>query len=285
MYDDTPRSASRILNGYATQSAFRASGRVTSEDTGERRPKVKSASTSTPAGSSSQGKGKGRASDSAPASNADSKDPKGKGKGKGAYDVPSILPHESLGEYNRRVESLMRPDVNKAIKDAASIKAAELAQVWKDKKERKKRAKLEKLVKEGKLDKSALDTVASSSKRKRAGGDDDGVDSDDGEAGGSAAPGAVKSRGIKEFAPLPGPKRLNDIVMAPPSLPHLRKLGQEKSVGKGVYGAIGSGSGKNPLNAGQQRILDEERERVVKLYREMKEKGIVGKGVEVGKAQ
>ncbi|WVQ83468.1 hypothetical protein IAT38_005609 [Cryptococcus sp. DSM 104549] len=254
-YNDTPGSAARILNSWKVQSAFRESGRKTSEDTG--------------AGGRKGAPGK-----------EGGKDAGGKGKGKSAgaeggekeekTKLPKILPQESLGEYNRRIESLLRPSVSKAIKDAAGVKAAEEAAARREKKERKKRARLEKLVKEGKLPASALDEK----KRKRDDEDDEGSgaegedgDGSEGEEGGEVGP---KRKKEKTFATAPAPRRLNDIVQAPPSLPHLKRASGEKTTGKGVYGAVGKGSGKVPLNAGQQRILEEERERVVKLYREMK---------------
>ncbi|WVQ94702.1 hypothetical protein IAU59_001782 [Kwoniella sp. CBS 9459] len=264
-YDDTPKSASRILNSWKVQSAFRSSGRINSEDVGGNRPKNASASTSF---------------------SNNSKDNNAKGKTK----IPSILPNESLGEYNRRVEQLLRPGVNKAIQEAASTKAAEDAAARKEKKDRKKRSRIEKLVKDGKMPKEALDkliaeqqaeksaggAVDAKGKRKRGGEDDDGDDGDkDDQEPMDSDEAAMKQnrRPAKEFASMPAPRRLNDVVQAPPQLPHLRRSGTQPSSTKSkeAYAAVGN-SGRNPLNAGQRRILEEERERVVKLYREMKEK-------------
>ncbi|OCF34706.1 hypothetical protein I317_03781 [Kwoniella heveanensis CBS 569] len=274
-YDDTPKSASRILNSWKVQSAFRSSGRINSEDVGGSRP------------SGSSKNGSTSASASASSFSASENNPKGKTK------IPSILPNESLGEYNRRVEQLLRPGVNKAIQEAASTKAAEEAAARKEKKDRKKRTRIEKLVKDGKMPKEALDKLIAEQaaeknaaaadakgkgKRKRTGADDD-EDGDDGDEGSEdeglgGAEQKQNRRPAKEFASMPGPRRLNDIVQAPPQLPHLRKSGTQSSASgrsKEAYAAVGN-SGRNPLNAGQRRILEEERERVVKLYREMKEK-------------
>ncbi|WVW79883.1 hypothetical protein I302_101853 [Kwoniella bestiolae CBS 10118] len=263
-YDDTPKSASRIISGWKFQSEFRSSGKTNSEDTGQ----PKSASSDPSASSSSNTK----------SNNVD------KGKGKGKEEIPKILPNETLGEYNRRIETLLRGGVSKAIKDAASIKAAEAAQANRDKKVRKRKAKLEKLIKDGKVPKEALEKylkevrekelTREKGKRKRDVEDDE----EEGEGEGEEK---EKKRPIKEFREMERPRRLNDIVQAPPQLPHLRKSGQSKGTGKEVYSAIGRDSGKIPLNAGQKRILEEERERVVRMYREMKARKEEDKGKKV----
>ncbi|WWD16861.1 hypothetical protein CI109_101293 [Kwoniella shandongensis] len=265
-YDDTPRSASRIFNAHAVQSAFRKAGRITSEDTGERKPKP-SSSTNTSSSSSSSKLKPQNGSSSSTTPTTKQTDPK-------KPAIPSILPNESLGEYNRRVEEFLRPGVSKAIKEAASIKAAEEAAFRREKKDRKKRTRIERLVKLGKMPQAALDELDKEMKNKagkrKRGDEDEGSGSDDNDDDGDKTTTKPREREEKSFKPIEAPRRLNDIVQAPPSLPHLRKLGQEKKVGKGVYGAVGKGSGKDPLNAGQRRILEEERERVVKMYRDMK---------------
>ncbi|KAK8861238.1 hypothetical protein IAR55_002057 [Kwoniella newhampshirensis] len=292
-YDDTPRSASRIFNAHAVQSAFRKAGRITSEDTGETKPKPYSSTTNSTSHTATKSTAKASTSTSTTSistTNPSSSSSSSKGK---SPSIPSIKPNESLGEYNRRVEDFLRPGVSKAIKDAASIKAAEEAKFRQEKKERKKRTRIERLVKLGKMPQSALDELkkeqdGKGKKRKRGDvGDDDDLDEDDENSDKEHQHGEnTNVREEKSFKPLEGPRRLNDIVQAPPSLPHLRHVGQEKKVGKGVYGAVGKGSGKDPLNAGQRRILEEERERVVKMYRDMKAaregakedgKGVMGK--------
>ncbi|WVQ77412.1 hypothetical protein IAR50_007097 [Cryptococcus sp. DSM 104548] len=245
-YDDTPRGATRIFNSIDLQTKFRASGRKNSEDTGERR------------GPSGAGK------------DANGKD---KGKGKGKEPLPKIMPQETLGEYNRRIESLLRPAVSSAIKTAENQRQAEVADERRGKKERKRRARLEKLVKEGKVDKKLLEDFekgVKEKKRKREqgkGGDSESEDEEE-ERGGKKAK-QQQQREPKEFktvASTSAPKRLNDIAQAPPSLPQLKRAGEKSN----VYNAVSSG--KMPLNAGQKRIMEEERERVINLYREMKAK-------------
>ncbi|WWC59863.1 uncharacterized protein I303_102425 [Kwoniella dejecticola CBS 10117] len=306
-YDDTPKGASRIISGWKFQSSFRESGRTNSEDTGGSVPRSKAQSgTQSQAGSSSL-KGKTKAEVGANA-DADGKvsGPGDKGKGKekekekgkeqekAKATLPKILPNESLGEYNRRIEHILRPGVNKAIKDAASTKALEESQARREKKDRKRQARLEKLVKDGKVPKEVLDRFLreqkekrDGKKRKRVGGGNGGDDEDEedeyGEGEGvDGVVGGEKRRPIKEFKQMEKPRRLNDIVQEPPQLPHLRKASTTttttttprasttSSRAKERYGAVGKDSGKIPLNAGQKRILEEERERVVRMYREMK---------------
>ncbi|WWD08766.1 hypothetical protein V865_006879 [Kwoniella europaea PYCC6329] len=261
-YDDTPKSASRIISGWKFQSEFRKSGKTNSEDTGEYSKPSNSNSNS----STTNGKGKGKAVDKS--------------------EIPKILPNETLGEYNRRIENLLRSGVSKAIKDAASTKALEVAQANRDKKVRKRKAKLEKLIKDGKVPKEALEKYLkevrekeeqrndnhSKGKRKRDNEEDEELDGD-GQG--------KQARPAKEFKEMEGPRRLNDIVLAPPQLPHLRKSGEKKTSTKEAYSAIGKNSDKIPLNAGQKRILEEERERVVRMYREMKAKKEEEKGKKV----
>lgn len=194
----------------------------------------------------------------------------GKGKGREKEGLPKILPQETLAEYNRRIEALLRPSVSQAIQKAESIRAAEAADLKRTKKENKRRARLEKLVKEGKVDKKVLDDFekgVKEKKRKREMGDEGDSEEEKDEEEAVARSNQAKKE-TKTFAPMPQPRRLNDIVQAPPTLPTLRKA-KDKKEGKGVYGAVGNG-GKMPLNAGQKRILEEERERVVRMYREMK---------------
>ncbi|OCF58178.1 hypothetical protein L486_04208 [Kwoniella mangroviensis CBS 10435] len=261
-YDDTPKSASRIISGWKFQSEFRKSGKTNSEDTGEY------SKSSSLTGSGSAGV-------------------KGKAKAVDKSEIPKILPNETLGEYNRRIENLLRSGVSKAIKDAASTKALEVAQANRDKKVRKRKAKLEKLIKDGKVPKEALekylkevrekeeqrnDNSNNKGKRKRDNEEEKELD-EDGQG--------KQARPAKEFKEMEGPRRLNDIVQAPPQLPHLRKSGEKKTSTKEAYSAIGKNSDKIPLNAGQKRILEEERERVVKMYREMKAKKEEEKGKKV----
>ncbi|WVO14762.1 hypothetical protein L204_102400 [Cryptococcus depauperatus] len=231
-YDDAPRSATRILNSWKVQQRFRESGRKTSEDTGEPRHSL----------SVDKDKRKERA---------------------GMQSISKIMPQETLAEYNRRVEISLRPSVSNAIKSAEAVLAAEKAEQSQRKKENKRRARLVKLVKEGKVKKEILDEFNKGimeKKRKRKEGDEGEMEKNEQEE-------IEEDVIVKNFAPLSPPRRLNN--QAPPTLPHLRKTGGNKTTSKSIYDAVGN-SGKIPLNVGQKRILEEERERVIEMYREMK---------------
>jgi hypothetical protein len=185
---------------------------------------------------------------------------KGKAKGKGR-DLPSILPNETLGAYNRRIEALLRPGVSKAIKDANSVRTAQ---------EREERE-----AKQRRIRKAQGKEVNSP--------DEEGGDGE-GRAGGRKGTGKDDGANEWKFEDRPivilpekvAPRRLNDIVQAPPSLPKLKaapsKVGAW-NVGVGAGGGSGGsglGVGRTPLNAGQARLLQIERERVIKQYRDMK---------------
>lgn len=77
-----------------------------------------------------------------------------------------------------------------------------------------------------------------------------------------------------EFEKAPLRRSVNDVVQAPPSLPMLKRAKTgNNGTGTAPAGAFAAAAkGKNPLNAGQQRLMEEERERVIRRYREMKEK-------------
>ena len=260
--DDTPRSASRILNSWSVQNAFRASGRTTSEDTGERKTKKRKLKPagerrsaeqhgdpttkkenktrhdaqnglSGPIKSEGNGKGKGKAKDGLHAERS-------WGQAGSGGAAPRIMPHETLGEYNRRVEDLLRPGLTKAMKESKMRSAQER-------------------LKKGKGKEQASGVTELAGRLAGKGGDesdeDVGIDED-------ASRNKKRKRAFDE---LPTRKRLNDVAQAPPTLLHQRRAPAKAG---SVWSA--KGQGKSGLSAGQERILAEERERVVKRYREMK---------------
>ena len=116
------------------------------------------------------------------------------------------MPFETLGEYNRRVESVLRSGVTAAIQRSGPLasKAPKVA------------------------------------KRKR-----------------SASPVQEDEKPIHRSAL---PKRLNDVVQAPPTLVKMRR-------------AVESGAGqRGGVSLGLQREMEKERDRVVKGYRDLKAK-------------
>ena len=94
-----------------------------------------------------------------------------------------------------------------------------------------------------------------------------------------------EDRPVVTFKPAPGPRRLNDIAQAPPSLPKLKGISGAGASAGGIAGAgawnkgANAGGGKkgtighgrtDVINAGQKRLMEEERERVIRQYRDIK---------------
>ena len=258
-----------------TQKAFRSSGRKNSEDTGERRKKRKLPLPSN--GNVKEDETDRPEAGPSGLANLMQNDNEGKRKAKskanGDVGKPQIMPHESLGDYNRRVETLYRPEVSKAIKSASASRKAQ-AEALKGKGKQKEETLEGRGQEEVGLDGTRMDDTG----RKRK----------------------------AEFDPVPTPRRLNDIVQAPPNLAftksksktsssaHSRGITERGNGGKramgeteetsrgrlkrtksGEEGEVSSvweprGKGKSVLSAAQERILQEEREKVIKRYRELK---------------
>ena len=212
-------------------SQFRASGRTSSEDTGERTKKRKLDDTK----DKKEPSGTQKASTSTkPAHTSQKGEVKPKKEG-----MPKIRDNESISDYNRRIESLLRPGVAKAIKSANSLKSS-----------REKEAKQAK------------------QKRKES----QGVPEPEPEVEVKKRPGVHDVNDpAKEFRTVSS-RRLNDIVQAPPMLDHLRKgMGPGgKKKGTGGETSAWKATGRLPVNVGQERLLNKERDRVVKAYREIK---------------
>ena len=273
-YDDTPRGASRIFNSINFQTQFRASGRTNSEDTGEKSKKRKAPSTDStrpakkgePSASTSNSQTiKTLSNGTDPESRATtitSQDSKPSRKGKEKESLPKIRDNESLGDYNRRIESLLRPGVSKAIKSAQSVRTQQV----RDAKEAKQRRK------QGIPDPAlAKDTPTSANTDVKPGAKGKATDESDDKPKNRGGKVHDVSDPAKEFKSTER-RRLNDIVQAPPMLAHLKKgmgPGGKKKASGGETSAW-KATGRTPLNAGQVRILNAERERVVKAYREIK---------------
>ncbi|TFK49173.1 hypothetical protein OE88DRAFT_1737369 [Heliocybe sulcata] len=144
-----------------------------------------------------------------------------------------ILPGESLAHFNRRVEDAMRPLVRSAVQTSSA-------------QERKARKET--------LGKKTEKAEPNQNKNKR----ERDVDSD--AVQGRAKPPPSKT----EFATLSSsqPKRLNDIAQAPPQFaktPKMRKAPEEKK-SDGV------------VSMAQKRMMEEQRERAINRYRDMKQR-------------
>ncbi|KAI0068634.1 hypothetical protein BV25DRAFT_1923837 [Artomyces pyxidatus] len=153
-----------------------------------------------------------------------------------------IKPGESLKHFNRRVEDDMRPLVRSAMQTSSAV----------GRKARKDQTK----AKDSKADYYATD---SDRKQKTKAVADPPVPSSE-----------EKHKGRpKEFSKLSTstPRRLNDIAMAPPDL---NKPPRGTTRMKAADGT--SGRGSSVLSMAQKAMMDTEREKVIKRYREMKEK-------------
>lgn len=203
---------------------------------------------------------------------------KGKGKDTSALaGIAPIQPHESLGDYNRRVEDALRGGVAKAIKSASAIKAEQARAEKAAKEERRRKAQGLPSLASGAGDGSEDDAPGGGSKnaqgKRKATADGDYLEPED--------------RPVVTFKPAPGPRRLNDVAQAPPSLPKLKGMSKmeaggkdHKSGEKGGKKAIVGASRTDVLNPGQKRLLEEERERVIKQYRDIKAAREKGKAAE-----
>ncbi|KAK7045776.1 hypothetical protein VNI00_007177 [Paramarasmius palmivorus] len=165
----------------------------------------------------------------------DSKRKQGKGK------TPGILPGESLQHYNKRVEDSMRPVVREAMKTSlATIRSA------------KKQELEEKVAKK------------SGSEQKVRQNDPSSVEH-------SPPLSASKHAGkAKEFQTLSSsaPKRLNDIVQAPPDIIRLKNA-TRRTGGESAGGAIGS-KRDGILSMAQKQMMETERAKAIARYRELK---------------
>ena len=163
----------------------------------------------------------------------------------------------------------MRGGVAKAIKSAAAIKAEHARAAKAAKEERKRKAQglppLDGAAAGSDGDEGESGKATNTKGKRKASADGDYLEPED--------------RPVVTFKPAPGPRRLNDVAQAPPSLPKLKGMGKlQGGAGAGAGAAAGGadkkgtiGSGRTDvLNVGQKRLLEEERERVIKQYRDIK---------------
>ncbi|KAI0653012.1 hypothetical protein C8Q70DRAFT_937970 [Cubamyces menziesii] len=177
------------------------------------------------------------------------------GSGAAANSQLRIMPGESMAHFNRRVEDAMRHSV----REAMQISSAKM-----------RKARKEEL--EEKSTKTTPDRRSRSKSRGRS-DNDSGSDSDDGRAKPTSRRTGVKDDKPKDFEKVStsAPKRLNDIVQAPPDLKKLPRKAKKLA----EQGGIKKGEGAKTLREGvlsmaQKAHMEEERERAIRLYREMK---------------
>jgi hypothetical protein len=174
---------------------------------------------------------------------------------------------ESLAHFNRRVEDSLRSTVGAASRKAAAHSAEHL------RKEREER-----------MTKHEAHMAGKGKGKGKEG--EEGMDAEDDEAAAEAVKAAKKEEHrlraeaalqkkreavALDFAPKrssSAPKRLNDIVQL--TLPRLSTKLLDKQKDGDSNAGKNSAYGKLGLSPAQARILEEERERVIKHYREMK---------------
>ncbi|KAI0331688.1 hypothetical protein GY45DRAFT_1345206 [Cubamyces sp. BRFM 1775] len=177
------------------------------------------------------------------------------GSGAASKSQLRIMPGESMAHFNRRVEDAMRHSVREAMQSSSA---------------KMRKARKEEL--EEKSTKTTADPKLRSKSRGR-GDDDSDDDSDIGRAKPASRHPGAKDDKPKDFEKLStsAPKRLNDIVQAPPDLKKLPRKAKKLA----EQGGIKKGEGAKTLREGvlsmaQKAQMEEERERAIRLYREMK---------------
>ncbi|CCM02150.1 uncharacterized protein FIBRA_04228 [Fibroporia radiculosa] len=160
-----------------------------------------------------------------------------------------IQPGESMTHFNRRVEDSMRGVLREAMKSSSA---------------HARRAKKERVSE--KSSQSNAKSIAATPQSKKSEITMSESDNKPKSPALKETKAAQKSK-LTEFAHLSTstPKRLNDIVQAPPELKKLPRGAKPRlSATSGITLAQGA------ISMAQKAMLEEERERVVKLYREMK---------------
>ncbi|KAI0337398.1 hypothetical protein BDW22DRAFT_954699 [Trametopsis cervina] len=234
-----PKGAARILNAAQVQQDFHTKRKLgLDEDDGPSRKKRQKVSES-----SSQVKG---------------------AKGKNGKADIKITPGESLAHFNRRVEESLRP----LVRDAMQTSAAVARKVRKQEEEDYKASKKGSTTKSKAVTKETDESDAPAPKTKPAKND-------------SAPPAPATPKLLKDSVPVPvkeftsykasAPRRLNDIALAPPELSKLPRGAKAAAAARNsVSGTKSTSLREGALSMAQKAILEEERERVIKAYREMK---------------
>ncbi|KAF7791709.1 hypothetical protein EIP86_002733 [Pleurotus ostreatoroseus] len=201
----------------------------------------------------------------------------------GARDKIQIMPGESLAHFNRRVEESMRPLVRDAVKTSAAVnrktKKEEEAAAASAKASKAKRAAAASATHD---DSEDADAESSSSKTKSK-----PSQAHDDPSGSTKRPKtqtqmqaqAQAHDASKDFETLStsAPRRLNDIVQAPPELKKLPRGAKARKQTAAAASAGGASEGAASLRDGvlsmaQKVMLEEERERAIKAYRELKKR-------------
>ncbi|OJT13506.1 hypothetical protein TRAPUB_9971 [Trametes pubescens] len=184
-----------------------------------------------------------------------------------------IQPGESIGHFNRRVEDSLRHTV----KEAMQSSSAKMRRTQKEEQEELAQKKAERKA-------AVASSKAAKSTKASGGSDDDGDDEPPSKLKVKSKPEDKSDRAVplrrpetkhdgkaKEFERVSSsaPKRLNDIVQAPPQIKQLpRKAKKLAAAGGSPKSGISLKDGV--LSMAQKAMMEEERDRVIRLYREMK---------------
>ncbi|BGP15871.1 hypothetical protein JCM10213_005643 [Rhodosporidiobolus nylandii] len=195
------------------------------------------------------------------------------------------LPYESLASFNRRVEQEMRSGVRSAIKDAGAAA--------KKKRERKEKAKKGDDEDDEEEEEQQHTGKGKPPAKKAKPTPEEAIDPYASHKLQKEQQEAARNRtGKVEFDSAPLRRRVDDVVQAPPTLAKparkglmAKVLGPGGAASSGVTSEGGSaggstmngaeapvGSSRLPVNPAMKALLDAERERAVKMYRELKEK-------------
>ncbi|KAI0676126.1 hypothetical protein C8Q78DRAFT_1075058 [Trametes maxima] len=176
------------------------------------------------------------------------------GEGGGGSGKPQlrIQPGESMAHFNRRVEDSMRHSVREAMQSSS--------------------AKMRKTRKEELSQKNPAKSPANSQTKPSARSDNPSDSEDDNDSA-PARRATKKDERPREFEKLSSsaPKRLNDIVQAPPQLKKLPRKAKKLAAQASAQKSEGAKSLRDGvLSMAQKAMMEEERERAIRMYREMK---------------
>ncbi|KAF5345673.1 hypothetical protein D9758_013067 [Tetrapyrgos nigripes] len=189
------------------------------------------------------------------------------GKTKDRNGVSGILPGESLQHYNKRVEASMRPLVRSAVQTSLAVsRNADKKQL--EEIEGKKRQRKE----------AQAQQQQRKTKKTGRGADSGSSDDDYDDAETPHRPEHKPKSRVTDFETYStsAPRRLNDIAQAPPQLKPLKARGGSRSGPDGLSTGkanAATGTGKKHegvLSMAQKQMMEVEREKAVKRYRELK---------------
>ncbi|KAI0783520.1 hypothetical protein C8Q75DRAFT_695938, partial [Abortiporus biennis] len=224
--EEVPKGAARILNAAKVQAEYQKKRKLNGEDDGN--------------GARSGGNSKKKRK---------LEDESGK--------AMQILPGESLGHFNRRVENSMKGLVKTAMQDSSAV----ARKARKEEEERAKNAPSSVSQAHSTIKPIPTSQKPTSKLKPEYSSEHDDADEK-----------SKSSKTVKEFASVKtsAPKRLNDIVQAPPQLNKPPRAAKRLQMTNSEIGSRSLRDGV--LSMAQKAMLEEERERAIRLYREMKKK-------------